>query len=550
MPRLRCAIYTRKSTEDGLDQAFNSLDAQREACAAYIASQRHEGWKAIPDCFDDGGYSGGSMERPGLARLLDAVRNRQIDAIVVYKVDRLTRSLADFAKIVDELDAHDVSFVSVTQQFNTTSSMGRLTLNVLLSFAQFEREVTAERIRDKIAASKKKGIWTGGPVPLGYDVEDKALVPNPTEAKHVQRIFEIYLEVDTVRALQEALAREGIVTKRRKGVGRRAGGNPFSRGALYALLSNTTYIGRVAFKGEDYLGRHPPILDRDLWEAVQAKLKQRAPRRRSATNITSTSFLAGLLFDETGDRLTPTHASKAGKRYRYYVSSRLHLAQDRTGWRLPAPMLEDLIIDILLRWLADPGMLLRQAPTSDVSANAIGCVTEAAQTIRQRLLTSDQSIRIDLVKDLVQRIDVRPTEVRMMLRLDALSLAIGNTNTIELEEPARLRRRGVEAKLTLRTSSTSPEADPRLIALVARAHHWRDLLVSGEYQTLSDLAQAEGVSRWDVSRHLPLAYLAPDIVEAIVDGRQPISLTINALKRALPLPIEWAEQRRRLGFEG
>lgn len=542
MARLRCAIYTRKSTEDGLDQAFNSLDAQREACEAFITSQRHEGWRALPDQFDDGGFSGGTMERPGLTQLLDAVRRNQVDVIVVYKVDRLTRSLADFAKIVALLDAHEVSFVSVTQQFNTTSSMGRLTLNVLLSFAQFEREVTAERIRDKIAASKKKGLWTGGPVPLGYDVKDKALQPNLVEAEAVRRLFRLYLTLGSVRELQDAATTEGILTKRRKGVGARAGGNPFSRGALYALLSNRIYIGRIAYRGEVYEGQHEPIVDLEMWDAVQAKLKDAGPKRRSHTTTGPAFLLAGLLYDETGDRLTPSHANKGGKRYRYYVSNRLHLAMDRTGWRLPAPMLDRLVLDALDRRLAKPAALPGLPAEALNSVMALEQLQAASKALRRELTTSNS------IERAVARVEVGPSTLRITLKLDGL--VEDAEGEIEIEERIILRRRGVETKLVLAAGEASETpVDVGLMALVAKAHRWRDLLVSGRFQTMDQLAISEGVSRWDVSRHLPLAFLAPDIVEAILAGRQPVELTVNRLKRALPLPSCWTAQRRLLGFD-
>lgn len=319
----RCAIYTRKSTDEGLEQDFNSLHAQREACEAYIKSQTHEGWKPIRTAFDDGGFSGGTMDRPGLAALLEAVERREVDIIVVYKVDRLTRSLADFAKIVERLDAQGVSFVSVTQQFNTTTSMGRLTLNVLLSFAQFEREVTAERIRDKIAASKKKGMWMGGPVPLGYDVQDRKLLVNETEAVTVRRIFDLYLETGSVRLLKHACERQGIVSKvRHMKTGRVSGGVPLGRGNLYQMLSNPIYVGRIPHRGETYPGQHEAIIDESVWEAVQTQLSDNAVARRYGTNAKSPSLLKGLVYDEAGDLLSPTHAVKSGRRYRYYVSHR------------------------------------------------------------------------------------------------------------------------------------------------------------------------------------------------------------------------------------
>ena len=327
--RIRCAIYTRKSTDDGLEQEFNSLDAQREACEAFITSQRGMGWVALSANYDDGGLSGGTMDRPALRKLLADIETRKVDLVVVYKVDRLTRSLTDFAKIVEVFDGHGVSFVSVTQQFNTTTSMGRLTLNMLLSFAQFEREVTGERIRDKIAASKKKGMWMGGLPPLGYDVEDKKLVVNPAEAETVRTLFRLYLELGTVKKLAEESGRLGLVTKRRKrSGGQETGGQPFTRGHLYQLLTNPIYVGDVAHKGAAYPGQHHGVIERQIFDAVRRQLGGNAAARGAATNAMAPSLLTGLVYDETDDRLCPTHANKKGRRYRYYISKRL---MHRTG---------------------------------------------------------------------------------------------------------------------------------------------------------------------------------------------------------------------------
>ncbi len=318
--KLRCAIYTRKSSDEGLEQDFNSLDAQREACEAYIISQKHEGWTCLPDQYDDGGISGGTLERPALQRLLADIEARKVDVVVVYKVDRLTRALADFAKIVEIFDAQSVSFVSVTQQFNTTSSMGRLTLNVLLSFAQFEREVTAERIRDKIAASKKKGMWMGGTVPLGYDARDRTLVINEPEAETVRTLFRLYLELGNVRLVTEEANRRGLRSKLRENLNSRMrGGLPFYRGHIYTILTNPVYIGRIPHKKETYPGLHPAIIDQETWTSVQRMMDGHRVDRRNGINAKHPSPLAGNLFDDKGTPFTPTHAVKNGKRYRYYV---------------------------------------------------------------------------------------------------------------------------------------------------------------------------------------------------------------------------------------
>ncbi len=324
MKRLNCAIYTRKSSEEGLEKEFNSLDAQREACGAYILSQKHTGWTALPDFYDDGGLSGGTMDRPALQRLLGDITSGKVHIVVVYKVDRLTRSLADFAKIVDVLDSHGASFVSVTQSFNTTTSMGRLTLNMLLSFAQFEREIAGERIRDKIAASKAKGMWMGGNVPLGYDVKERKLIVNDAEAETVRSIFRRYAEIGSVRILADELAVLGIVSKRRQGAnGVLAGGNRFSRGALYTLLQNPIYRGEIAHQGKIYPGQHEAIVDAEHWKLVQEKLAGNRQARALGATAEEPSLLAGLIVDGEGHRMTPTHAVKRGRRYRYYVSTAL-----------------------------------------------------------------------------------------------------------------------------------------------------------------------------------------------------------------------------------
>jgi site-specific DNA recombinase len=343
---VRCAIYTRVSTDHGLEQDFNSLDAQYDAAQAYIRSQAHAGWTLIRSRYDDGGYSGGSTERPALQRLLADVRSRKVDVIVVYKVDRLTRSLADFAKLVELFDKHGVSFVSVTQQFNTTTSMGRLTLNVLLSFAQFEREVTSERIRDKIAASKRKGLWVGGMVPLGYETKDRKIVVVEEEAERVRAIFRSYLRLGSLDRLMADLRQRGIVTKVRSlKSGQTVGGIPFTRGPLAHLLRNRFYIGEVVFKGEVLPGEQPAILDRDVFDAVQAKLNGQRTNH-TGVRAKSESSLIGRIYDDRGSRMSPSHVRKHGVRYRYYVSSPLlHGQAERAGSvrRVPAAEIEALV---------------------------------------------------------------------------------------------------------------------------------------------------------------------------------------------------------------
>jgi DNA invertase Pin-like site-specific DNA recombinase len=343
---VRCAIYTRVSTDQGLEQDFNSLDAQYDASQAYIRSQAHAGWTLLRAKYDDGGFSGGNTDRPALQRLLDDVRAGKVDVIVVYKVDRLTRSLADFAKLVELFDKHDVSFVSVTQQFNTTTSMGRLTLNVLLSFAQLEREVTSERIRDKIAASKRKGLWVGGMAPLGYDTKDRKISVNEAEADRVRTIFRSYLRLGSLSLLMAELRKQGIVTKvRTLKSGATVGGIAFTRGPLAHLLRNRFYIGEVIFKGEVLAGEQPAIVERDLFDAVQAKLSEQVNHHKTA-GMRSEALLAGRIFDDRGNRMTPSHVRKRGIKYRYYLSSALLQGQpERVGGvrRIPAAEIEGLV---------------------------------------------------------------------------------------------------------------------------------------------------------------------------------------------------------------
>src|ERR1700726_2698593 len=381
---IRCAVYTRKSSEEGLEQEFNSLQAQREACEAFIKSQRHEGWVCVPDGYDDGGLSGATMDRPALQQLLAEIQAGRVDIVVVYKVDRLTRSLADFAKIVEILDAKGASFVSVTQQFNTTTSMGRLTLNVLLSFAQFEREVTGERIRDKIAASKKKGMWMGGVPPLGYQCRDHKLIVIPSEAETVQHIFRRYAAFGSVRLLQQDLNAAGIRSKSWiSTAGRRWGGKPLARGALYTMLRNRIYRSEIVHKDQHYPGEHEPIIDEGLWEEVQAKLSANAVERDTGERALNPSLLAGLLYDGQGHRMTPSHAVKKGMRYLYYVSQPL-ICQTREaapeGLRIAAAEIERIVLSRIGELIAGPGRL----------ADALGAYVETAGDQQQILMRAGE----------------------------------------------------------------------------------------------------------------------------------------------------------------
>jgi DNA invertase Pin-like site-specific DNA recombinase len=544
--RLRCAIYTRKSSEEGLEQDFNSLDAQRDACASFIRSQAGLGWILTDRTYEDGGISGGTMDRPGLQALLADVKAGRVNVVVVYKIDRLTRSLADFVRMVEVFDAHEVSFVSVTQQFNTTTSMGRLTLNVLLSFAQFEREVTAERIRDKIAASKRKGLWMGGVVPFGYRASGRSLVIEPTEEEVVRRIFALYLEAGSIRVLKERLEGDSELQDRLKSLQNKPS---FSRGALNWMLKNPIYVGMIRHGQSAHQGQHPPLIDRETWDAVQAHLQQQA-RRKTRTRGGTSSPLLGKLFDETGDPLIPTHSSKGGRRYRYYVSQRLihEGRKDEAGWRLPASEIEQAIISALSGFFADEGRVAGLAGRIESSAIA-RAVRSAAEVSRLIELSND---RWQPCRELIDRIQIAPGTLTILLDRESLQEQLGleelyGEDPLAIVVPFTLRRRGHEARLAIGGEAVRPIIDRRLVDTLTLAHRWLSRLTTADL-TISALARAEGVDDGEISRIQPLAFLAPDITEAILDGRQPVELTARHLKRLKPLPASWVEQRKLLGF--
>jgi len=555
-PIRRCAIYTRKSSEEGLEQDFNSLHAQREACEAFIKSQAGEGWRLVKSAYDDGGLSGGTMERPALQRLLSDINQGQIDVVVVYKVDRLTRSLTDFAKMVEVFDARGVSFVAVTQQFNTTTSMGRLTLNVLLSFAQFEREVTGERIRDKIAASKQKGMWMGGLVPLGYDVVERRLVVNESEAETVREIFRRYLELGSVRLLMEDLNRRGIRSKVRvAGNGRRSGGNSFFRGALYALLSNPIYLGEIRHKGVSHPGLHEPILDRELWDATQLLLRSHAVRRAPRAMKSAPSPLTGRLFDESGQSLTPSHAVKGERRYRYYVSRNLIKGisdSGQGGWRLPASEIERTVAAAACTILGDEAAIANAALAIGLAEHRLLSLFSLAAAWMKRL-QSDVEVGAAL-STLVDRVDLIDSGIRVSIKLtNSVAEKQQGANATELTLtrvfPMQIRRRGFEMRLVLQGSSVpAQEADPALMKAIARGCQWSDDLLAGRVESVAAIAKREGVLAHYVRRLLRLAFLAPNIVEDIAAGQQPTELTARALTERIELPLLWNEQERAVGI--
>lgn len=544
----RCAIYTRKSSEEGLEQEFNSLHAQREACESLIKSQKHEGWQLIKTAYDDGGISGGTMERPALQQLLADIREHRIDVIVVYKVDRLTRSLTDFARMVELFDSHNVSFVSVTQQFNTTSSMGRLTLNVLLSFAQFEREVTGERIRDKIAASKKKGMWMGGFVPLGYDVLEKKLIINPQEAKTVRDIFNRYLELGCVRLLQAEIAEQGIRSKIRE-KSKKFGQGILSRGTLYNLLANPVYIGQIRHKDICHPGQHEAIIDQTLWEQVQQRLGENTIKL-NANRKTDISLLMGKLFDESGEGLTPSHAMKQGKRYRYYISKHLTTGptnKDRPGWRLPAQEIERIIVQSIRQILDNHSAIMTTLQEAGIAAQYLPASLNAVSRASKKLEMGKENA--DLLPAIIERVNLQQEGLEITLSLTSLISEKINTPepiTITHQAPMQIKRRGIEMRLVMENSTS--KIDPTLIKAVARAHAWYDDLVSGREQSIAAIASREGSSTRYISSVMKLVFLCPDIIKAITSGWQPIDITANKLIKCSSLPLDWTKQRSMLDF--
>jgi site-specific DNA recombinase len=548
-PIIRCAIYTRKSSDEGLDQSFNSLDAQHEACAAYIASQRHEGWTLVPDRFDDGGLSGGTLERPALQRLLAEIDAGRIGMVVVYKIDRLTRSLADFGRLVERLDAKGCSFVSVTQAFNTATSMGRLTLNVLLSFAQFEREVTAERIRDKIAASKKKGLWMGGTLPLGYDnhpdPQRRELVINPIEAAAVVELFTLYERHGNLRLVELEATHRGLRSKALASPsGRRSGGFPFTRGQLHYLLTNPVYIGRIRHKDQSYPGLHPAIIDAGLWERVQAKLIAAAarPRGRSATAI-EPRVLIGKLCDETGDHLTPTHTKRRGRRFAYYVSNRLiTVGTDPAGWRLPAESLETTICQLIVGHLrkSAAGHTFLTQPEASGAADLVRRATALADRVESEPALFGSIIAAGtLAPDKLQLV-LDPGMIAAELRVPVTVLS---ERLLRFSRPFALRRRGVETRII--AGELVPAPDEVLQRTLAEAHLWAGALRNG--RSLTEIARETGHSEPYIRTRIPLAFLAPRVQAAILDGGQPANVSVAQLIRD-GIPMDWTEQARLFGI--
>jgi site-specific DNA recombinase len=543
-PSRKCAIYTRVSTDSGLEQDFNSLDNQREASEAYIKSQAHEGWKLVRDRFDDGGFSGGSMERPALQKLLDEIRARRIDVIVVYKVDRLTRSLADFAKLVDLFDAHEVSFISVTQSFNTTTSMGRLTLNMLLSFAQFEREITGERIRDKVAASKRKGIWMGGAIPLGYRVENRALHIVEEEAEFIRGLFRRYLELGSVVRLKAALDAAAAVTPARVSrSGRTSGGRPFSRGHLYWILSNPIYIGRLSHKGQVHEGLHAAIVEREVWETIQERLQAQTVSRRDPQPDLH-SFLAGKLYDDCAHRMSASYACKGSKRFRYYVSRPALVGNAKLAGSLPrisAPEIEREVVNAVERHLAS------RTRSSDDREREL----RVSQLSRTQSISSPPSRGQPIVEiqAVIERVTVHASRIEIVLNEACLDEGELRTLTLPFAPTPTRRKR----QIILRAETSGERS--RAMRVNARAHfkvaifdarRWLDELVADPCQTIETIAAREHRSPRSLRMTLSLAFLSPELVKAALEGRLPRGL--NA-RRMTEMPMLWSDQWRALGIQ-
>jgi DNA invertase Pin-like site-specific DNA recombinase len=543
-PRIRCAIYTRKSSEEGLEQSFNSLDAQREACEAFVKSQQHEGWQQITRHYDDGGFSGGNVERPALKQLMADIHDGKVSVVVVYKVDRLTRSLADFAKLVEQFDKFGVSFVSVTQQFNTTTSMGRLTLNVLLSFAQFEREVTGERIRDKIAASKKKGMWMGGNVPLGYTAQGRKLIVNDPEAVTVRTIFKEFLRLGSVHSLQDWL-RENEIRSR--------AGNHFFRGPLYTLLRNPHYLGLIKHKKETYPGEHPAIIDRATWDEVQALLDSNTQGKRRKVRATKESLFTGILFDAPGTLYTPTHANKNGRRYRYYTSQAVIKKIERSNapGRIPAPDLENAVIDRILAWLQTPTELLdalRDESTVAPEGFLDSIIAQAAVTA-QSWSVRIAADRMQFLKSVIDRVVIQQTHVEVRLRLPALvNEIIGRDQSgrgfppfASVECPFRHVQQGRALRLIVGNTSITTDASRRaILKAVARARQWYEQITTGKAADIAQLAGVGGLSSRLIRMQMKLVQLSPQSIEKLITRPESLPLSLNDLLAAIPM--DWREQ--------
>ena len=530
MKPVRCAIYTRKSSEEGLAQDFNSLDAQREACEAYIKSQMHEGWILVDKQYNDGGYSGGTMERPAFKKLLKDIENDEIDIVVVYKVDRLTRSLMDFSKIIDVFDKHETSFVSITQQFNTTTSMGRLTLNILLSFAQFEREVTGERIRDKIAASKKKGMWMGGRPPIGYKKEDKKLVIHKKEAQKVRMIFDKYLDLKSVPKLMHYLKENEIKTRTDKN---------FSKGQLYHLLANKVYIGKIIHKDKVYDGEHEAIISEEIFEEVQKLLYENKADKTCGTKCSSNSLLAGLIFDDKNSLMTPSHSNSHKRRYRYYVSTALKNYNDNevgTISKIPAGEIEKFVVETTKEFLQDKGQI--QKLVKDFKISKQNKLIYTAQNIED--YSDPKLIRAIIYKIVISKnlIEITLNENSLISVLNALTnnqeFVISDKrekfNPITITKKIKITQQSRNDNILILNAKEydTPEPNPYLVNAIVKSYYYHKQIRNGK--TIEDLQNEENLKDSKYIRNiLNLKYISPTLTEQILSGTQTAELNLNKL---------------------
>jgi site-specific DNA recombinase len=543
---IRCAIYTRKSTEDGLEQEYNSLDAQYDACAAYAQSQRHEGWSVIKERYDDGGLSGGNMHRPALKRLLTDIEAGRVDIILVYKIDRLTRSLSDFAKIVEILDKQEASFVSITQ-----------TLNMLLSFAQFEREVTGERIRDKIAASKRKGIWMGGPVPLGYDVIDRKLVVNEGEAQLVRHIMQRYLELNSVPEIVEDLKSKGHHTNiQLMSDGRKRGGCSFTRGNIYHLLSNRIYRGMIVHKGEAFHGEHKAIVSEELWNDVQAKLKERGQGGSSRTSRARTGLLSGLLHDQDGRPMVLTHTQKGNRRFHYYAN-RYEALGNSAAERVRAEDMEGIVVNELIKLLRCPSKVEGLLEKESYNAAQLNAVIERCEELATSMSEAPDALKHERLHHIINAISFDGANITFTISNQGLLDHIDpgsdlNCSAVNLAVECKgLRlRRGKALRLIVppsNTNDTSSLRDDKLVALIAEARATIALITANPETSIADLAVANKRCRIRMCKLAKLSCLSPEIVTDIIEGRQPLKLAPRKLLET-DLPLCWNAQKRALGF--
>lgn len=562
----RCAIYTRVSDDEGLDQEFNSLDAQREAGEFHIKAQVSAGWVALPDLYDDGGISGKDLERPAVKRLIDDIKAGKIDIVVVYKIDRLSRTVADFVDLMKLFDKYNVSFVSVTQHFNTDSAMGKLILNILQSFAQFEREMTAERIRDKFAASKRKGMWMGGSPPLGYDVVERKLIINGAEASMVQHIFKRFIETGSTTTLVHELEAKKWTTKSwTTSKGKHHKGQKFDKSALYRILGNQIYIGKISHKGEIYDGQQKAIIDTATWDKARRLIDGRAPKPMRAPRTEAPVLLRGLLFDPDGYAMCVGGSKHGNKTYRYYVSTQ---AVKKSYGHCPlktvsAHMLEELVISQVRRLLVQPEWAVRiSRQDSDLSERTIMAALKKFESLWDELFPAEQARIVNL---LIQRITVHPDKLQITLRplgmIGLLRDLISDLTHITpvsdfdsfftIEIPIAFKNRGGRKFITAPDGrdimeARKPHYDKSLIRALVRGHEFLEMIDANRELNSIKIAKKEKLDPAYVNKYIRMTQLAPDIIVAILNGRQPQSLTVSQLQR--PFPDLWDEQRQHFGF--